>query len=432
MTVILKNITLENLAKFTQVSANFNPDVTYLMGPNGAGKTGLGLTGLWFVMEGVAEKAANKDRNPIIGERFRFIGPDAKSAKGSIVLNDSKHGDIIARRKMTKDGTEVTFESQSGFVPDQKWLSELFDIFMISPKAFTQLDSKKQAEVLGIDLSEFDKSTKEKKESYTLINRQISDIGTLIPVEETEIVSVAIIVEERKNALSFNEVQAERQKDIKDAQDTLDDIISDIDEKNQKIEELKAEIVALEERKTKGNTYIETLPKPEELKDLTALETKLENLSETNLKASEYQRYKENLTKLNTLKGDLDRNKLDQQQIAEKRSEYIQAMELPFENLSIDEEGNLLLGGKPIKDPYFSTGELIKIVPILMSSRNPEFRYVYIQDFNLLDEKMQKETVDYLVGQGLQLVIEYVGENANLENVIRLKDNVIVNEYTKI
>jgi hypothetical protein len=81
------------------------------------------------------------------------------------------------------------------------------------------------------------------------------------------------------------------------------------------------------------------------------------------------------------------------------------------------------LSEKPIQEQYFSTGELLKIVPVLIGSLNPELKYVFIQNYNLLDENKQKEVEKFLLSKGFQLVIEMVGENAiKGKNCILLKD----------
>jgi hypothetical protein len=88
------------------------------------------------------------------------------------------------------------------------------------------------------------------------------------------------------------------------------------------------------------------------------------------------------------------------------------------------------LDSKPIKEPYFSTGEILKIVPTLLSTSNPDLKYVFLQDFNLMDEDKQKEIADYLTNKGFQLVVEMVGKSKVAEkNCILLKDNIVVEDY---
>src|SRR6186713_642099 len=98
----IKNISLSNFAKYDKVEVSFDDKVTYLVGKNGSGKSTLGITAIWFLFQGIAEKASGGN-NPLIGERFRFIGPKAATAKGEMILHDEKTGvDIKVMRKLTK------------------------------------------------------------------------------------------------------------------------------------------------------------------------------------------------------------------------------------------------------------------------------------------------------------------------------------------
>ena len=435
--ITLKELSLENFAGFAKVSVSFDDNITYLMGPNGAGKTTLGVTGLAFVMAGIAQSQVNP--GTVIGERFRFINGDATSAKGSVILHDDKIGDIIVRRKITKTGMDLTFEGPTGSNLDQKWLNDVFDIFMINPKKFTQLSPKEQAIVLGIDLSAHDAKIKSLKEKYTAIGRDIKMLGPVVAVAKVDKVDVAQVLQERKEFLEFNAAQEAKTKEINRYQDGVDNIIAEINSCEDEINNLKqlivdeeAKLAGLNHRMKSGNELIDKLPKAEELKDLAPLEIRLTTASEINVQAAAYDAYVAKDISRKAYEVSKILNVENQEKEHAVRTATIKSMELPFANLSVDEEGQLLLDGKFIKEPYFSTGELIMTVPILMSSRNPNFRYVYIQDFNLLDDVKQKKVIDYLTGKGLQLCIEYVGEKATTCNTIHLIDNIVQDETTVV
>jgi hypothetical protein len=67
------------------------------------------------------------------------------------------------------------------------------------------------------------------------------------------------------------------------------------------------------------------------------------------------------------------------------------------------------------------------MIPTLLSSLNPELKYVFLQDFSLLDAANQEKTINELVGLGFQLVVEYVGTEAvENRNCILLKNNHVV------
>lgn len=421
----LKELNLENFGQFSQLSVSFDDNVTYLVGPNGTGKSTAGVIGLQFVMQGVAEKSSGGNM-PIIGERFRFIGDNGKDAKGSIILHDSKMDcDIIVRRTITPAGNELSFEAPVGIHLDQKWLNDLFNIFMISPKYFESLSSKEQAIVLGIDLSEYDKNIKELKDNKTILGRELKTLGTPSPVKKVEKVDVSTLLEEIRQVKAFNDEQEKKQKAI----DTLKDQILSKREKKKELEEelaiLQKKLSIIDQEEKSLIEQGKSLPKPESVKDTTAIEEKITNANSINEQATLYEEYIKTTDKIKAKQKEIDIN-LDQQTKAEEiRLAAIKEMKLPFANMEIDEEGKLLLEGRPIKSPYFSTGQLIRIITTLMVNRNPEFRYVYIQDWNLMDADNQKKTLETLKKAGLQVCIEYVGENLTAEgNVIIIKDAV--------
>ena len=415
MTVKAKSLMLENFANFNKVTVNFDSNVTYLVGPNGSGKSMLGLYGFQFVMEGVAEKASSKDRTPIIGERYSFIGENNNFAKGHLVLYDDElKCDIVVKRRITAKDSSLSFEAPQGVVLDQKWLSDLFNVFMLSPKHFESLSPQQQAILLGIDTSEIDESIKEAKTEYTLINREIKGLGDVLEeipgdIEEVDISKLYTDIEE---AMTFNR-----------------EIDSTIERKR-----------LLEERIENGRKLLEELEQQvktigilKEKIDIILIQERLDKAKEINSKALQYKEVKNKINKKKELLASLEKNKELQSKFESDKVKFIKSRKLPFENLSIDENGGLLLNDKFIRSPYFSTGELINIITKLIISTEPDLKYIYLQDFNLLDESKQQSIVKELTKKGYQLVIELVsGEKMEAPNVICLNEcKVVIKEITK-
>jgi len=134
-----------------------------------------------------------------------------------------------------------------------------------------------------------------------------------------------------------------------------------------------------------------------------------------------------------SLEKKLQENKVAQNDQEAQKVEYIKEFKFPFDKLSVDDEGGLLLSGKPLKQQYFSSGELIRIVPTLISSLNPEFKYVFLQEFDLLDEETQVKVEEDLTSKGFQLVIELVGkEKLPEKNCILLRNSSEVSQYPEM
>jgi len=97
-----------------------------------------------------------------------------------------------------------------------------------------------------------------------------------------------------------------------------------------------------------------------------------------------------------------------------------------------------MLDDRPLKKEYWSKGELLKRVPVIIASTmkrdmddkefSSKLKYVYLEEFNLLDAENQISVPEYLIKLGFQLVIEYVGEKEiNDKNCIVLQGMKIIN-----
>lgn len=206
----VKSISLYNIAKYSTVTINLDERVNYLIGPNGAGKSTLGLTALQFVMQGIAEKSSNGTQ-PLIGERFRFIGPLAKTGFGDVVLFDEKKGfEVRVTRKLTKSGTELSFTGPAEMELNQEWLNDLFNAFLINPKKFLELSPKQQTQHLGLDTTKWDFQIQVYKEELADLNREIKSYGELVEPEKVDEVDFSSLSREKDELLEFN-----RQQDLK-------------------------------------------------------------------------------------------------------------------------------------------------------------------------------------------------------------------------
>lgn len=433
MSTKIMSLKLENFAKYANVEVNFDENLTYLVGKNGSGKSTLGITAVWFMFQGIAEKSSGGN-TPLIGERFRFIGNAAPTAKGEMVLFDESKGfEIKVKRTLSKSGSEVRFEAPEGVELNQQWLTDLFNVFLISPKKFTDLNGKQQAELLGIDTSSFDTEIKKLKEDYTFLNREFKQYENLKELEKVEKVDVAGLNTQKNEIILFNQQQDAKTAEITKVENALTQRKESLTEIQRQISELKVKEKELKEKVTIGSDLLKSLPKADEKKPTVEIDTQINEAGAVNEKANQYDLYVSNLAKKTAKFDELAENKKKQLDCEDRRIEAIKAKKLPFSNLTIDEEGGLLMDGKPIKEPYFSTGELIKLIPILLSSQNQELKYVFIQDFNLLDEEKQADVEKYLTDKGFQLVIEYIGKkDIEGKNCILLKDNQVVENYEEI
>lgn len=487
----IKNIKLQNFSKYDQVDVSFDDNVTYLVGKNGSGKSTLGITAIWFLFQGIAEKASD-GKNPLIGERFRFIGPKAATAKGEMTLYDEKTmAEITVTRKLTKAGSDLSFEGPPGLELSQQWLTDLFNVFMIAPKMFCQLSPKEQAKALGIDTKQFDDDLVNLKKKYSEINAVYRSYGELPEVEKVDKVDVdALQTEKKAIADKLNKLYLENKAKNKatkeawelkkrsvDQQVTAGNELIEKDERTRSAvltakgqivsicesipglsdlinytalidviehwEPLPAKLIAVDLYPKEPTNlsdmdtdytpadgelvYVKEIPDDTEIREI---DQRILNAGKINESHLLYTQYLEKKKAKEDKKAELDANSASQKAKEIDRIEYVKKFKFPFSNISVGEDGELLLAGKPIKEPYFSTGEILKIVPILISTRNPELKYVFLQDFNLMDTDKQAEIEIFLTEKGFQLVVEMVGKEKIMDkNCILLRDNAVVENY---
>jgi len=463
----IKEISLNNFANYGKVTINLDPNVNYYVGKNGSGKSTLGLTGVQAIFQGIAEKATN-GTSPVIAERFRFIGNAGATSKNHIILIDEKNGnaEIKISRKITKTGSELQIEAPDSYGQlDQEWLNSLFNIFLISPKRFLELSAKDQAKALGIDTKQFDDKLAAKKKEFTEINAVYRSFGELAEVEKVDRVDVSALqaqkseIADKLNAKYLENKKANEatKKAWEAACDVVDSECNEFNNKQiilantiEQANKLYSQLEGLGYGGYEVSEWIKSLGQPEETKnseqlypaeptyiielpdraELDAIDQQIIAAGETNNNALLYEQYLQKKAQKEAKEAELKANKEAQTKIETERLEYIKSFKFPFSNLTVGEDGELLLNGKPIKAEYFSTGELLKIIPVLIATTQPELKYVFLQDFNLMDDEKQKEIEEYLTGKGFQLVVEMVGKTKVADkNCILLRDNVVVDNY---
>jgi len=416
----IETLKMKNFAKFKDIEVTFSDKVTRLVGINGSGKTTVGLTSLWAGLKGIAEKNTN---GQLIGERFRFIGPEKSSADIEILLVDEKTKQrVMVTNHITKSGNEISFIAEDGSVLDADWLNNLLSVAFLSAKNFTSLSSKEQAILLGIDTTEYDKQIKAKKDEYTLINRDLRNLGTKTPVEKAEKVSVSDLLAKKEEIDAFNKVQDERESAINTAKELLERL-------NEEKKELEAKLTALKERIVKGEDVVKNLPTPVAKKDTAALTQSIASAEKTNEQARQFSEYVEWTTKCSTLKDSLLENKEQQSKLEQEKLDFIKNFNFGFDNLGVNEDGELLLEGRPVKDPYFSKGEMELIVARLHASINPDFKLRFIDDLDLLDQENQEKILKELLDAGFQVIVSEVGTEKKGDNVLLLKECNLVDSY---
>lgn len=453
----VKGLKIKNIGKFTDFEIEFNGSITRLVGVNGSGKSSM-LTAIWAGLKGIAEKNST---GQLIGERFRFIGQGGATGEITVkLIDEAKGAEILVKNKISKSGNNISFEAPDGYAISHEWLNNLLSVAFLSAKNFTQLSGRDQAVLLGIDTSEFDTKQKELKTKFTEINARLKQYQNLAVVEEVNPVDIAELTAKKDrvraalnqkyqdNKAYNDELRKDYAQKVSESEKEYQDALSSANILKEKLHKAKSAESVLKECGYTGNEvseFISTIhilenitraivPEPDyipELPDdseLQAIDAQIIAATETNQKANLYQQYLAKLKEKEVVEAELQKNKDDQAGNEEKRLEYIKSFDFGFKGLEVDEDGGLTLNGRPIKDPYFSKGELEVIVAKLYASQNPDLKLRFIDDFDLVDPDNQAKIIDGLLAEGFQIITAEVG-NQSGENTIMLRECKIVESY---
>lgn len=436
MSIKLKKLQLVNFAKFDNFEIEYSDQITKLSGFNGAGKTTVGLTGIWAALKGIAEKGKN---GPLIGERFRFIGTKGKTAKTIITLIDTeKDVEIVVKNTISKSTNSISFEaSDENYIVNQAWLNEFFNVAFLSAKNFCAMSSIEQALRLGIDTSDFDNEIDISKEKAKGLRAILKSKVVGEEPEKVEGIALDEMLKDRQKHTDFNTAQGELAKPVNKANELLETLNAEIEEdeaaikeNEESIKKLKAKIKEFKGRVQDGLDYIKTLDQPEEIVDLTDLDKQILEANQDNSKVEAHKVWKASKADHDEYSKKLKAQEKETGKIEANKLKYIKGKELPFDELTIDEKGGLLLQGRPIKEPLFSKGELEKIVAKLHAATNPDFKVRFIDDFESLDKDNQEDLVNSLLEDGFQVITAEVGESKG-ENYIEMRDCQIIDKSGK-
>lgn len=440
----IKKIEFGNHVHFGNLLCEFNGSYTEIIGLNGKGKSTI-IESIWMALEGLSKK-----------DRGQFIGSKGRAMDVSLTVVDSTVGaEIKIKRHITAtSNNKLTFEAPDGYQLSPEWVEDLLSVALFSAKNFSRMSKKDQALALGINTAEYDQKLKELKAEYTVINKQLTSMVEPEAVEKCESVDILSLIDE-KDIVSkeWDKQLAVNQKHNQELRNQYADDCRKIQTDNRKYNDLqmanlsvvdraKDYLLGLEKIGYTGDEvldFIKGLPQPKELKDvqelapspeyieevpdkatLNAVDLKISNAYSANQKADQYTKYLKALEDWEQKKEELQANIDSQNKVKAERLEYIKSYKLSFEGLTIDEDGGLLLNEREIKEPYYSSGQLIKIVLGLRAAIGDTLKTVFIDDFDLLDEEHQKSIPEELIADGFQVIVAKVGRSNGGENIISL------------
>jgi hypothetical protein len=405
----IKRLEMKNFAKFTDFECEFDGKVTHLVGINGAGKTTVGLTAIWAGLKGISE---NDRGGQLLGERFRFIGSAKKSADIEIVVFDeARQQEVTIRNHITKDANKITVSP----VQSADWINDLLSVAFLSAKNFTGKTSQEQALLLGIETGPLDAKIAEIKTEGTVLSRELKAIGEIGECKAVEEVNFSELVKEKTRIEEYNEDQNQIAEE-------REELVSQIEQQEEHIARLQNQIEHATAELNRDQDILKKMKDPEPLIPLDEINEKINNAQSTNAAAARYQQWKEDKARREKAAAALEKCKERLKAARQDRIDYIKTFDFGFEGLTVDEKGGLLLNERPIREPYFSKGELEIIVAKIHAAQNPGLKVRFIDNFEVLDQPNQEKIIKELLDKGFQVITAEIGESATKANTILLRE----------
>lgn len=463
MSIKVLSAKFKNYGRLTELKCRFFDGVTRLVGMNGSGKSTI-LDGLISCIKGIA-----KNKGGIVGDRYRFIGSSGKSADIEYEFIDENTAQtFFIKNHITSASNKITIRCTDDTPIGEEWLKSFLNISLMSATAFSQLSGKEQAELLGIDVSSFDNELQELKKQATGINATIKAFGDIKEVESVEKIDIKQLQEDEKRIeselnqqyIKNRDENNKRREEHRKLETNVKEIIKKWhDETHNRVEKKCFVEDALKRLRDSGyvgnevQQFIDTLPEPDpephtilpelilvepEMPDSTELHkirNQINEAWENNAKYQEYKQYLEQIKAMDNLVKSLNKNKEAQKQCIEERNNYLSSHDYGFKGLSVDENGELVLSvrgedSRPLKQPYFSRGEMELIVAKLHIAMNPEFKVRFIDDFEAIDDENQEKILSSLLESGFQVIVAEVGKQSDKENCIVITEGKIQNDET--
>jgi len=111
------------------------------------------------------------------------------------------------------------------------------------------------------------------------------------------------------------------------------------------------------------------------------------------------------------------------------RVKYLKSLKLPWPNITINDDGEFRINGKPFANPYFSTGELLKMGAKIGSKLKDGLKYVFFPNSEALDDANREAVFKALNDDGFQVVAESVGTEKKKATSILLREMMVVESY---
>jgi len=403
----VNKVIINSFKGISKIETSLKNGVFYVCGKNESGKSSF-LDGLTFALLG-------KKAFPLGKWKEITSTSGAKTLTSCVLVDNDGNKVITITRKVNKSGNEsATIIRADGKSFKQSDLNMLLEPISLNPKTFMDMTPKEQALFLGVDTSGLDAEYKEVYQERQFIGRDVKRLegaksesycekpaGSDVDIDE--------LYQQQHNIDMNNNETYNAVKSIDQWKEEIQELQIKIGKLNHKIDDFKG----IAERPI-GTT--------------SEIEHEIENVKESQGLVQQYNTYLKVSEELETATAGYEGKSDDLDAIKAKKVQAIKDSKLPFGNMSINEDGELVIikDGKemPLNSNFFSTGKMWEMAIRIIAAKNPELKTIIVKDATLLD----KDKIDHITKvankKGLQVLMEFVGE-AQGENSITLVEGGI-------
>ena len=397
-------------------------------GANGQGKTSA-LTALVMTLAG---KSGMKD--------YPEVPLRSGAKKGKVVVDLTGDEDMqdgqgftaeLSWRKKNSGVIEEDFrllDSTGAEAPEPRTLlKRLFNLKAFDPLEFARMKPKEQAtcvqQMLGLDLSKYDKERDEKFAERTVLGREGKKLAAQLegmtkhkdaPKEEVKVADLMADIDAitaAQEELTYQErVVAEAKVLLLARQDSVDNCEKEIADLENKLKNAKKDIVAArgwvkeQEQVVKNeNEALDDLPDRSE--ELQPIRDQIAQADGINAKVRENVAYNELAKRVKDSRGEYQELSDRLKEIDEERAEEVAAADWPIPNMELGEDG-LLMNGLPFEQA--STSQRIMASVQVGMRLNPKLRLLCCEHGSDLDSETIDALDKVLVENDFQMICEIV------------------------
>lgn len=396
-------LTAENVKRLKAVEITPDGTVQVITGRNAQGKTSV-LDAIWLALGGGA--AARGTTRPIRD------GED----KASVTLD---LGDLIVVRTWAADKTALTVKSADGakYPSPQAVLDSLVGRLSFDPLEFTRLSARDQVAAL-LDLVDLDVDLDALAAERALAYDQRTEVGRAGKALEGQLSGLGKAEDAPLDEVSASaliaEIRAAQEQDSAQAGDrfTRDRLADGVETTKSEIARLTARLA---EQETAVKVIEKTISKHQPEVDVSALETRLDGVEETN-RAVRRNAQRSDVTKRLHEAREAYQAKTDAiAHIDRTKADALAAAVFPVDGLGFDDDG---VTYQDIPFSQASSAEQIRVSLAMAMALNPKLRVIRILDGSLLDAENLALIADMAAAQDYQVWIERVADASGVGVVI--------------